>query len=151
MIRRDTIDLLLLSQGVEKNPGPDNNKPNLTVRTYNCNGLGDREKRKRVLRKVREEVSKGGIVLLQETHVEDETLIGIQWNLGYVTSCVSTQSAGVIILFDNSYECHETYKDHEGRIAIAVIENNIEKLIVVNIYAPCDPVAALVFMEAIFT
>ena len=44
----------------------------------------------------------------------------------YVSSCVSKQSAGVIILFGNSFECHETYKDTDGRLVIAVIENDLE-------------------------
>ena len=42
-------------------------------------------------------------------------------------SCVSTQSAGVIILYDNLYECIETYTDDGGRIAIAVVKGEIEK------------------------
>ena len=31
-----------------------------------------------------------------------------------------------------------------------MIENDLEKIIVVNIYAPCDPVRALKFMESIY-
>ena len=65
-------------------------------------------------------------------------------------SCVSTQSAGVIILYGNSFECHESYKDNEGRLAIAVIENDLEKIIVDNIYAPCDPAAALILMGTVY-
>ena len=45
-----TIDGILLVQGVESNPGPNPNpKPNLSVRTYNCNGLGNTDKFRRVL------------------------------------------------------------------------------------------------------
>ena len=48
--------------------------------------------------------------------------------MNYVTSCVSTQSAGVITLFDNSCTCHEGHKDNNGRLVIAVIDNDNEKL-----------------------
>ena len=50
--------------------------------------------------------------------------------MNYDSSCVSTQSAGVIILYDNLYECIETYTENGGRIAIAVVKGEIEKLIV---------------------
>ena len=43
-------------------------------------------------------------------------------------------------MYDNSYECIETYTDNGGRIAIAVLKGENEKLIVVNVYVPCDPV-----------
>jgi exonuclease III len=68
----------------------------------------------------------------------------------YVSSCTSTQSAGVMTLFNNSYECHETYKDSQGRFALVVLENEIEKLIVANIYAPCDPAIAMGFIESVY-
>ena len=60
--------------GVEPNPGPGTcKKTNLAIRIYNCNGLVDTNKLRRVLAKSRNEVSNGGIVLLQETHIKDET------------------------------------------------------------------------------
>ena len=41
-IRAKTIANLLLRQNVESNPGPENNTaPNVVIRTYNCNGLGN--------------------------------------------------------------------------------------------------------------
>ena len=35
------IRLLLLRQGVEGNPGPGVTHSNMTLKTYNCNGLGN--------------------------------------------------------------------------------------------------------------
>ena len=98
-----TVQIMLLMQGVESNPGPlvPNSKTNLSIRTYNTNGLGNLDKLRRLLIKARTEVRKGGILLLQETHVKDENIIKMYWNMNYVSSCVSTQSAGVIILYDN--------------------------------------------------
>ena len=69
----------------------------------------------------------------------------IKCKMNYVTSCVSTQSLGVLILFDNSYECLESFKDGAGRMAIAVIENDVEKFIVVNVYYPCE--ISVIFTE----
>ena len=65
------IHVMLLRQCVESNPGPvlgSVQKSNMSVRTYNCNGLGVIDKFRRILIKIRREVGSGGIVLLQETH-----------------------------------------------------------------------------------
>ena len=48
---------------MESNPGP---KSNLSIKTYNCNGLENTDKSRRVLLKV---------VLLQETHIKNENII----------------------------------------------------------------------------
>ena len=155
-MRRNTIDMLLIRGGVETNPGPvviNSGKPakiNLSIRSFNCNGLGNVDKFRRLLVKARNEVKKGGFVLLQETHIKDENIIKLYWNMNYVSSCISTQSAGVMILFDETYECLETFRDAGGRMAIAVVKNNLEKLIIVNIYAPCDPVLAIEFMGLVY-
>ena len=69
------------------------------INLYNCNGLGNRDKMRRLFTKARSEVNKGGIILLRETHIVDETLIKMYWNMNYVPSCVSTQSAGVLTLY----------------------------------------------------
>ena len=67
-------------EGVESNPGPAANKPNLKVRIYNCNGLGDLNKMRWVFNKSQKDIDNGGIVLLQETHVKDEKIINkSQW------------------------------------------------------------------------
>ena len=64
---------MLLRQGVESNPGPlihKIHKSNVSVRTYNCNGLGVTDKSRRILIKIRKEVASGGIIMLQETHIK---------------------------------------------------------------------------------
>ena len=68
-----TIYLDLLRQNVESNPGMTyiNKSTTVSVLTFNCNGLGDKKKLRRLLGKARTIVDKGGIVLLQETHVKD--------------------------------------------------------------------------------
>ena len=49
------IDDLLIMYGIKINPGP-GIKSNLTIRTFNCNGLGDINKFRRLLSKARNEV-----------------------------------------------------------------------------------------------
>ena len=74
---------LLIMAGVEPSPGPVScNKINLTVRTYNCNGLGENNKFQRVLTKSRSEVNNGGIVLLQETHIKNKVYVFISLFIG---------------------------------------------------------------------
>jgi hypothetical protein len=72
-IKSKTILMLLLRQNVEAKPGPctESNKPNLILKTHNCNGLRDINKIRGVLTKLRKEVQSEGIALLQETHIID--------------------------------------------------------------------------------
>ena len=61
-IRSKTLAILLLRQNIESNPGPENDtKSNVVVRTYNCNGLGNINKFRRLLIKLKPEVQHGGI------------------------------------------------------------------------------------------
>ena len=53
-------------------------------------------------------------------------------------------------LFDNSYKCLEKHIDDEGRMAVVVIENDIMKSIIVNVYCPNDHRASLGFMEKVY-
>ena len=77
-----TIFIKLIRGNVETNPGMGNNKTNLSVYTYNCNGLGDFRKLRRILTKAKPIVEKGGIIFLQETHVINEDNIRKNWNGG---------------------------------------------------------------------
>jgi hypothetical protein len=64
-----TIFLILISQNVETNPGPLSDKPSFKIISYNCNGLGNPIKVKRLLHKLEATVNNNGIVFLQETHI----------------------------------------------------------------------------------
>ena len=76
--------------------------------------------------------------MLQETHIKNETINKTYWKGGYVSSCISTNSAGVMILYGNSYECIENSIDAGGRFAVTVLESNIVKVIVASVYCPND-------------
>ena len=53
--------------------------------------------------------------------MKDENIIRMNWKMNYVSSCVSTQSAGVIILYDNSYEYIKTYTDKGVLLALMLV------------------------------
>ena len=59
-----SLHILLKCQEVELNPSPKIIKPNLTITTFNCNGLGDLNKFRRILIKASNEVKNGGVSLV---------------------------------------------------------------------------------------
>ena len=146
-----TIFIKLIRGNVETNPGMGNNKTNLSVYTYNCNGLGDFRKLRRILTKAKPIVEKGGIIFLQETHVTNEDNIRKNWNGGVLSNCVRTNSAGVIILFSQDYKVINKFNDEEGRQLVAIIETEETKLIVANAYYPNDHKMAIDFTEKLYT
>jgi exonuclease III len=119
--------------------------------TYNCNGLGDPKKLKRLLLKVNVLVNKGCIVFLQETHIVDTKYLEMIWKHGFLSNCVKTNSAGVIILYNKQYDLVHKYADHEGRQLIAVLGNDERKFIVVNAYFPNDHKQGVTFAEQMYT
>ncbi len=67
------IAMLLLMQNLESNPGP--TATNLSIVTFNCNGLGDQKKLRKLLNKLLPMVERNCIILLQETHcIHNEVL-----------------------------------------------------------------------------
>jgi 16S rRNA U516 pseudouridylate synthase RsuA-like enzyme len=99
-----------------------------------CNGLGDPKKLKRLLLKVNVLVNNGCIVFLQETNIVDTKYLEMIWKHSFLSNCVKTNSAGVIILYNKQYNLVHKYADHEGRQLIAVLGNDERKFIVVNAY-----------------
>jgi exonuclease III len=142
-----TIYLMLLSQNLEANPGPGK----LAVVTYNCNGLGNRSKLKRLLVKLIPMVNNGTIVFLQETHVINTEYLEVIWKNKYLSNCVSTKSAGVMILFGDKYKLEGSYQDNEGRHLMAAISDDESKYIISNSYLPNDHKESLVFVEKMYT
>jgi exonuclease III len=81
-------------------------------------------------------VNKGCIVFLQETHIVDTKYLEMIWRHSFWSNCVKTNSAGVIILYNQQYDLVHKYADSEGRQLIAVIGHDQKKFIVVNAYFP---------------
>ena len=70
--------------------------------------------------------------------------------MNFVSSCVSTNRGGVMTLYDNSFECLESYTDDDGRLAMIVIEKELIKTLVVNVYCPNDHKTSYNFMEKVY-
>ena len=145
-----TIYLLLLCQSVERNPGPKTGAPSMSILTFNTNGLRDKLKLKRLLMKINPIIDKGGIALLQETHIVDTGYLKSIWKNKFSSNGVSTNSAGVITLFNNDFEILEEFSDHEGRQLIIAIKKEDCKYIVVNTYYPNDHRTSLKFANDLY-
>jgi exonuclease III len=146
------IYLELLKQNVEANPGMNIRDKSVVIPiiTYNCNGLGDKKKLKRLLLKVGPKVEKGAIVLLQETHLKDTKYFEMLWKHNFESNCISTNSAGVIILYSKEYKITESFHDKQGRNIIIAIEKGDTMLIISNSYFPNDHKEATIFAEEMF-
>jgi len=140
-----TIKLTLVKQNVERNPGP------LSIVTYNCNGLGNQTKLKRLIRKVQPMVERGAIIMLQETHLINIDYLKLMYKHKIISNCVRTNSAGTIILFNNDYEVEYQKKEDEGRTIIAVLREGESGLVVMNSYFPNDHKEAINFAEKSYT
>ena len=145
-----TIYLDLLRQNVESNPGMPVKSETFSILTYNCNGLGERKKLRRIIHKIKPIVEKGGIVLLQETHIIDTTYLKSLWNNNLESNCIKSNSAGVITLFNKNLEIIESHKDKDGRELILVLKNDNNKLIISNSYLPNDHKLSIPVIESIY-
>jgi hypothetical protein len=97
-----TIYITLLRQNVESNPGMKLHiGDSLAVLTYNCNGLGDKKKLKRLILKLGPIVNRGRIIFLQETHLMDTSYLSTIWKNKLESNCIKSNAAGVIILYNN--------------------------------------------------
>jgi exonuclease III len=104
----------------------------------------------RRIQESRKEVQLGGIAMLQETHITKDNLIKLYWKIKFVSSCVSANRGGVIKLYDNSFESTECYTDEDGRLALIVIEKELIKTLVVNVYCPNDHKNSYVSKEKVY-
>ena len=153
-IRSKTIRDLLIRGTVELNPGPvDNFMKNKVVKivTYNCNGLGNRQKRSRILEKANNIAGKGGIVMLQETHIVKEELIKERIKQNFWLNPFSSNSAGVLVIAGCDFKEVEVVRDRQGRQIYIVVENNDEKFLITNIYCPNDHKKSIDFMEEVYS
>jgi len=141
------ILLLLLCQGVESNPGPPGS---LEILTYNCNGLGDQKKLKRLLNKLDKRVNRGAIILLQETHIVNTSNLTSIWKHKYLSNCKRTNAAGVMILFGGKYEVRRELYDNDGRHILAVLSFEEKNIIISNAYFPNDHKEGLRFAEDVY-
>jgi exonuclease III len=145
-----TIFLKLLRENVESNPGMKQNSSMISVLTYNCNGLGDPKKLKRLLTKLTNKVDQSCIVFLQETHIIDTSYLNTLWQNKFESNCSKTNSAGVIILYKNSFDLIDSYKDVEGRHLTIVLKSDDRYHIATNVYFPNDHKKGIIFAEQVY-
>ena len=151
-IRNRTIEALLIMGTVEINPGPASiSKESVKIVTYNCNGLGNRLKRNRILSKASCIAEKGGIVMLQETHITNEQLIRDRIKQNFWLNPFSSNSAGVLTVMSSDYKEVEIVKDNRGRQLMLVVEKDEEKFMIVNVYCPNDHKKSLDFIEEVYS
>jgi hypothetical protein len=108
----------LIRGNIEINPGP-----HIEVVTFNCNGLGNRQKRDRLLVKANTIAGKGGMVMLQETHIVKETVVSSKVNNKFWISPCTTNSAGVLTIIGSNFKEIEIFKDNSGRQLFVVVDS----------------------------
>ena len=132
--------LLFRAGDVERNPGPP--PPTLKVITYNCRGLKDRKKLKRVLNSCHKIINsnRNSVINLQETHLDnsEKSALDVMWRHRYVMSPGTARQCGTIMLFDPSWDLVCEEDDNEGRCIMAVLKKLEFTFIFANIYAPND-------------
>ena len=110
----------------------------LKLCTFNCRGMQDHVKRRKVFHYLRSVDC--DIIFLQETHSSpnDEKLWKSQWGEKAWFSSFSSNSRGVAILIRNSVSLvfNSFYTDPNGRFLIISVVINGLPVVLVNIYAP---------------
>ncbi len=112
--------------------------------------MGDKSKLRRVLNKAEPIIKNGGFVFLQETHLKDIGYLKIVWKYGFVSNCKSSNSAGVLTLYNNNYNVLEQHEDGEGRQMVTVVGQEESKYILTNAYFPNDHKASIEFTENLY-
>ena len=110
----------------------------LSVMSCNCQGLGNFKKRKDVFNYLREK--KQDIYFLQDTHFEKkiERQIRSEWGFESFFASYSSQSRGVAILFNNTFDFKVNVidSDTEGNYIILKLNTMENDITLINIYGP---------------
>ena len=112
---------------------------NIKIVTLNCRGLASKQKRIDLFSKLKE--GKNDILLLQDVHWDNETLIQVKEEWGYKLSCAThtTNARGTAILFNNSFEFTiiRNIKDPGGNYVLVEIElPNKLSILLGSVYGP---------------
>ena len=95
----------------------------VVVVSVNCQGLGNRQKRKDVFHYLRSK--KYSIYFLQDTHFEPkmEIFVSAEWGYESYFSSYSSNSRGVAILFNNNFEfkVKDIHKGDRGNYIILTV------------------------------
>ncbi len=151
-IRSLTIQSLLVRSNLEVNPGPQNTDKAkvIDVLTFNCNGMANKQKFKRIMSKCNKIADRGGIVMLQETHLMKAEQISFMTKNNFQFSHFRSNSAGVLTLYGKEYQTIYTKKDNEGRQLYTVIQEGEIKLLIVNIDCCNDHRQSIKLIEEVY-
>ena len=84
---------------------------------------------------------KPDIICIQETHFtkKDHNILLKEWNIEYILAGESTNSRGVAILLNKTFEYSivKSNRDPEGRYIILELDiTNLGKFFIINLYGP---------------
>ena len=110
----------------------------IKILTYNCQGLGNSQKRIDVINILKSKNC--DIYCIQDVHCTKatENFIRAQWGYECIFSSKSSNSRGVGILFNKNvdYKIHDYISDNEGNYIIADITVNNNRLTLITLYGP---------------
>ena len=110
----------------------------IRILTLNCQGLGDRKKRKDVFSYLR--CKKYNIFCIQDTHFtpEIENIVRAEWGYECHFSSLSSNSRGVAILFNNNFEYKviREKKERDGNFLALDLEIENNRLTLITLYGP---------------
>ena len=111
---------------------------NLSIASMNCRGLGNYKKRRDVFHFLKNK--KFSICCLQDVHFNEkmEACVRSEWGLDCFFSAYTSNSRGVAILFNNSFEykVHISKTDNNGNLLALDIEVADFRLTLINLYGP---------------
>ena len=100
---------------------------NIKLFSLNCSGLASREKRQDLFTKFKEE--RCAVLLLQEVHWDEVTLIKVneEWGYKFVCAPFTTQAIGTAISLNNALEFSlgDNEKNKEGNFSLRYLKIHI--------------------------
>ena len=111
---------------------------NICILSANCQGLGDRLKRKDVFSYLRDK--QYGIFCLQDTHFtsDQENIIRNEWGYDCYFSSFASNSRGITILLNNNFESkvHKEKRDLNGNFLALDIDIEGSRTTLISLYGP---------------
>ncbi len=112
----------------------------LKLASYNCNGIGNANKRRQIFQYVK--LKKIDICILQESHSTKnmEKIWKSEWGGKILFSHGVSNSRGVCILFKPglTFKTHDIKRDNDGRLLCIDLEIGDARFTLAGLYAPAD-------------
>ena len=139
------IKINLLRGGIESNPGPSL----FDIISVNCNGLTSDLRLLQTIGAIKKRAKNVPIiVLLQETHLANITLIENIWMGPVFVSPGTGGSRGVITLCSSDFKAITFKADTDGRTLFVRLDcGNNNQVVVANVYSPNDHVISKKFIQ----